>query len=180
LNEIDESLHSDLCICNIQFNIRNRKQFHHSLRWCTVRKEGINIGNMANTDHGISAELGMIGNKKDLPGTGNDGLTYPYFAVIKIKKHALSIYPADADDPKIYTELFDKINGCFPGDTPVSSSNVSSCHNNFKVAFFAQYAGRTQVVGDNSESFVIRKSLGHFFGSGANINKERCLVRNVL
>ena len=81
-----------------------------------IRKHMIGLGNVTETDHGISSELGVVGSKKDLVGVGDDCLSDSDFAVIEVEEGTIIVNTADSNDAEVHLELIDEVDGGLADD----------------------------------------------------------------
>ena len=93
--------------------------------------------------------------------------------IIKLQQRAIAVDAADAKNAEVETELRDKIQGRFPNDPAVATTQFTTGENNAEVLFNHQRVGHVQVIGDNAQIVVIEQGVRHRFRRGADINKQR-------
>ena len=113
-----------------------------------IRKHMIGLGNVTETDHGISSELGVVGSKKDLVGVGDDCLSDSDFAVIEVEEGTIIVNTADSNDAEVHLELIDEVHGSFTDNSAITVAHLSASDDYMEIFFGRKNGRNVQVVGN--------------------------------
>ena len=148
-------------------------QSHQLLRRLLIREQGVDLVEVAEVDHGIAPELGVVGGQEHLAGVGDDGLGYLHLVVVEIEQGAVVVDTGYADDAIVHAELADEVAGRLPDDAPVPVADLATGDDDSEVILGGEDAGHVEVVGDHPQLTVIEQGAGDGLGGGADVDEER-------
>src|SRR3546814_17117990 len=77
---------------------------------------------MGEADHGIAAELGVVGGEEHPAGILDDGLRRAHLAVVEVQQGAVVVDAGDADDAEVDLDLLDGVDAGLADDAAVAAA----------------------------------------------------------
>src|SRR5262245_66448490 len=114
--------------------------------WRAVGEEGVEVPQIAETDHGVTAELAVVADQEHLAGIGDDAFRSAHFAVIEIEQRAVGVDAGDADDAEVGLELAEEVDGGLADDAAVAAAHHAAGDDDLEAGVLAHDAGDVQVV----------------------------------
>ena len=85
-----------------------------------IGEECIDLRQMTETHHGIAAEFGVVGGKKNLAGIIDDGASDAHLPLVEVEQCPFIVDARNADDAEIHLELPNKIYGRLTDDAEIA------------------------------------------------------------
>ncbi|VTR68901.1 hypothetical protein DESC_720279 [Desulfosarcina cetonica] len=136
-----------------------------------IGEQFVDFGDIAQSDHGVTAELGVVGGQENLAGVVDDGPGGTNLAIVEVQEGPIQVNPADADNAVVHLELADEIDGRLADDPLVAVADQASGHDDLKVIVRTHNRGHVEVVGDYPQPFVVAQRTGDGFRRCADIDE---------
>src|SRR3546814_13003033 len=99
---------------------------------------------MGEADHGIAAELGVVGGEEHAAGILDDGLRRAHLAVVEVQQGAVVVDAGDAYDAEVDLELLDGVDAGLADDAAVAAAHDAAGDDHLEVRLAAQDVGTVQ------------------------------------
>ena len=122
---------SDLRFSDFESYIIFPAELGEVFRRLTINHQGINLGDVSDSDRGITAELHYIRHHYNVTGVGNDCLGDADLTEIVVEQQSIFIDGRDANDSIVYLELGYEIHSCHTNNTSIGAPYHAASYNQF-------------------------------------------------